>query len=347
MKKIFYLSAFCVLALAACTESFKKGDNGLYYKIIASGNGNKLTYGNYVQLHVKQIYGGTKDTIIGDSRDFMPRINILDSTTTPPEYFKILKQARNGDSIVLRTLVDSFYKNAPKEIPAFMKKGNYVYTCLKIINVFNLREQADSANKAEAKKNGPKMFAKQLEQIEKELINKNKAQLQIDDKIITDYLTKNNIKATKTKWGTYITTIVEGVGDKLSSADVANVKYTGQTLDSGKVFDSNIDPKFKHLEPYPVSIGHAEVMIGWLDALLQLKKGSKATIYIPSTLAYGIQGNPSAGINPNAILKFDIDVVSVNSEEELLAKQEEQQRILVETQKHISDSIQKLQPIKK
>ena len=324
MKQLIYLSAICILALSACTGSFKKGDEGLEYKIISSGSGKKIGYGNFMQIHIKQVYGGTKDTVMMDTRDYMPRIQVLDSVNTPLTYFKILSQLRKGDSLIIRLLTDSAFKTAKNEIPPFMKKGKYLYTYVKMVNFFETKEQADSANQAEALLAKPKIYKKQLEEIEKELAGK-KAQLDADSKLIEDYLAKNNIKASKTKWGTYVAVLTEGTGDKISNANMAMVNYTGRTLDSGKVFDSNIDPTFKHVVPYPVNLGDwGGVILGWKDALLQLKNGSKATIFIPSSLGYGAEGN-GAVIKPNQNLMFDIEVSEVAKSEEYDARQQAMQ----------------------
>ena len=48
---------------------------------------------------------------------------------------------------------------------------------------------------------------------------------------------------------------------------------------------------------------------GWKIGFQLLKKGSKATFYIPSGLGYGIQGNQS--IPSLAILVFDVELVDV------------------------------------
>lgn len=344
MKQLFYLSAICIVALSACTGSFKKGDDGLEYKIISSGSGKTIGYGNFMQIHIKQVYGGAKDTVLMDTHDFMPRIQLLDSVNTPIAYFKILKQLRKGDSLVIRLLTDSAFKNSQQGMPEFVKKGKYMYTYVTMVNIFETREQADSANKAETILAKPRIYKKQLEEIEKDLASK-KAQLDADSKIIEDYLAKNNIKAEKTKWGTYVAITTEGTGNKLSNDDVASVNYTGRTLDSGRVFDSNIDPKFNHVQPYDVNIGQlGSVIPGWTDALLQLKKGTKATVFIPSSLAYGVSGNGEA-IKPNANLVFDIEVINVSNEDEMAAKQKAQQEEMMkkmqEGQQQAADSIKK------
>jgi len=324
MKKFFYLSVFCVSALAACTGAFTKTKDGVEYKIISKGEGKTVGYGNYIQMHIKQIYNsGTKDTVLLDTREMMPRIQILDSVNTPLIYFQILSKMKKGDSLVLRTLTDSAFKRNMQEMPPFMKKGKYLYTLVKLVNIFETQQQADSASKAERIIAKPLMYKNQLVEIEKDLASK-KQQLDIDDKLIKDYLTKNNIKAERTKWGTYIAINTEGAGEKLSTDNIASIKYTGRTLDSGKVFDSNIDPKFQHVEPLEVNLGQfGGIILGFPDALLQMKKGTKATVYIPY------------------ILVFDMDVTEVTTEEEAIAKQQALQDKMIIEQKRVADSLQK------
>ena len=325
MKQFIYLSVICILALTACTNSFKKGDDGLEYKIISAGSGKKIGYGNYMQIHIKQVYSGTKDTVMMDTREYMSRIQVLDSQSTPAAYYKILSQLRKGDSLIIRLLTDSAFKNAQAEIPPFMKKGKYLYTHVKMVNIFETKEQADSANQAEAVAAKPRIYKKQLEEIEKDLAGK-KVQLDADSRLIEEYLAKNNIKAQKTKWGTYVAIVTEGTGDKLNTSNIASVNYTGRTLDSGRVFDSNTDPKISRgAGPLPVKLGEwGGVILGWTDALLQLKNGSKAMIFIPSSLGYGVNGN-GPGIKPNDNLIFDIEVVGVLTEAEFVARQQAMQ----------------------
>ena len=96
---------------------------------------------------------------------------------------------------------------------------------------------------------------------------------------------------------------IENAGDtaKITRRDVAQIKYTGR-LDDGTVFDSSDDAR---LSP-------AGVVPGFGEGLQMLGKGGKATLYIPGNLAYGVDGAPRAGIGPNAMLIFDIEVLDVN-----------------------------------
>lgn len=340
MKQFFYLSAFCILTLAACKGGFKKAGNGLEYKIISVGSGAKPVYGDYIQMHIKNIYNGTKDTVLGDTHESMPKIQMFDSARTPLEYFKIMSQLRIGDSVVIKVLTDSAFAKAPNGMPAFIKKGKFIYTHIKLVNIFKDMNAVDSANKAEYFRAKPIFFKKQLTDIETELA-KEKDQLAKDTKTIEDYLAKNNIKATKTKWGTYISTITEGTGEKITNDHIVTVNYTGKTLDSGKVFDSNVDPKFQHVQPYELNMNEVRgVILGWTDALLQLRKGSKAVIFIPSTLAYGKQGRDQS-IKPGDCLIFEMEIKDVTTEQAMLDKQEKMQQEMVEKERLRIDSLEK------
>lgn len=314
MKYFTYLLIVSLSTLAACTSPYKKAGDGFEYRVVSSANGKKLVYGNYLEFHITQMYKNDKeDTLLADSRDYMPRFKSFDSVTMPSAYLKMLSDAGVGDSLVLRIPIDSAYKQSSTQMPPFMHKGGFIYTTIKILNIFADRNSADSTERAQFKINGVKIYNKQLIKFE-EGIEKNKEQIAADSKRISTYLEKNNIKYIKGKWGTFIVIHDEGTGEKITHDDVVGVNYIGKTLDSGKIFDSNTDLKFDHLGTYEVTMSHLEsVMAGWMDALLQLKKGSTATIYIPSSLGYGKKGWPPA-IKTNENLVFDIEVKNVITE---------------------------------
>jgi len=298
-----------------------ESNSELEYKIVREGGTRSLAYGNYMQLHVKQVYSDISDTILIDTRETMPRTQIFDSVSTPIGYYNMIRQLKNGDSLVIRILAENAFKNSPVDMPSYLKTGRYLYTHVKLLNIFSTSEEADSANTAETIMAKPRMYQKQMAEVEKS-VAANKLQIEKDSKIISDYLARNNIKATKTAWGTYISIIKEGLGEKIDSTKIVKVNYTGRNLVSGKVFDSNTDPKFMHVNPLEVNMGEFGIIFGWIDALLHLKKGTKATIYVPSSLAYGESGNGER-IKPNENLIFNISVLDVFSEAEYMLKQKQ------------------------
>lgn len=94
-----------------------------------------------------------------------------------------------------------------------------------------------------------------------------------------------------------------GEGEAITDKDRVYVYYTGKFID-GTVFDSTKDR--------PASFTPRNVVPGFGEGLKLLKKGGKATFYIPGELGYGPQGQSGAGIGPNQMLIFDVEVVGVN-----------------------------------
>ena len=108
MRHFTCIMIFCALALAACTDPYESIDQGYEYKVISSGNGKKPVYGSSVEFHLRQMYkNGSADSLLGDTRDFMPRVLVLDSTNLPMAYIKALLAAGKADSVVVRISSDS------------------------------------------------------------------------------------------------------------------------------------------------------------------------------------------------------------------------------------------------
>ena len=88
-----------------------------------------------------------------------------------------------------------------------------------------------------------------------------------------------------------------------------SVNYTGMLTDSSK-FDSNVDPKFGHTEPFVTPIGVGRVIKGWDEGMVSMKVGGKRKLIIPYQLAYGEAGHPPV-IPAKATLIFDVELLSI------------------------------------
>jgi hypothetical protein len=64
------------------------------------------------------------------------------------------------------------------------------------------------------------------------------------------------------------------------------------------------------VQPFIFTVGEGQVIKGWDEGFLLLNRHSKATLYIPSTLAYGDRG-AGGSIGPNEVLIFDVEVVYI------------------------------------
>jgi len=126
-----------------------------------------------------------------------------------------------------------------------------------------------------------------------------------EDSLIANYIKSNNVKVKPTASGLYLMKNGNGMGKAIKNGSKVSVHYTGKLLD-GSVFDSSVDRG----EPISLVVGDGMVIPGWEEALLLLKGGDKATVLIPSKLAYGSRGSRNV-IPPYSPLIFDIEVVSV------------------------------------
>ena len=145
-----------------------------------------------------------------------------------------------------------------------------------------------------------------------------KALLVEEAKSIEAYLTKNNLKAQKTESGLYYVIEKEGTGEVTTPGTTMYVNYAGYLL-GGPLFDTswpelakanNMFSEERPYEPLPVNVGMGQVIPGWDEGLMLLKKGSKAKLIIPSPLGYGEAGAGEM-IPANSILVFDVEVTDV------------------------------------
>ena len=297
MKKISLgILAFLVAAiLYSCNSGgYKKLKGGLEFKIVSDGKGAKIQYGQVMKYYLTQKY---KDSVLKDTRNQPPMYQPLDTMQLDHEYYQVFKDARAGDSIVVRILVDSVMKSGPGMMPPQFKKGEYFFTIVKVVGVLKA-DQAQTDFKEEVRKF---QVADSIRSI---------GQLVKDDQLLQDYMTKNNIKGTKSDKGTYVQIETPGTGPNAQDGQILLVKYRGKTLD-GKTFDSNMDSTSRTKEPYTVVLGTSRVIKGWDDGLKMFNKGSKGKLLVPSVLAYGAAGSQSGIIGPNAELVFDIEVVDI------------------------------------
>ncbi|MEK7588841.1 MAG: FKBP-type peptidyl-prolyl cis-trans isomerase [Patescibacteria group bacterium] len=109
--------------------------------------------------------------------------------------------------------------------------------------------------------------------------------------------------------GVKITVIQEGNGKVAKIGDNVSMNYTGR-LEDGTVFDSNVDPKFNHVDPFVFTLGEGQVIKGWDVGVEGMKEGEKRTLVVAPEFGYGANG--VGGVIPgNATLVFDVELVEV------------------------------------
>lgn len=123
-----------------------------------------------------------------------------------------------------------------------------------------------------------------------------------DSIIIQKYLKKNKLNGQATIGGAYVVILDENktTDAYLTSRDTIQTMYVGKLLNKGNEFDRSLEGEY-----FTFVLGMGQVIRGWDEGFLKLKRGEKAIILIPSRLAYGTRGAGEA-IPPNAPLLFEV-----------------------------------------
>ena len=100
--------------------------------------------------------------------------------------------------------------------------------------------------------------------------------------------------------------IVEGSGPAAKTGDTVEVQYVGALFEDGTEFDSS----WTTGQPFTVTLGSGQVIEGWEEGLVGIRKGGRREIVIPSELGYGATGQPPT-IPPDAALIFIVDAEKV------------------------------------
>ena len=122
-------------------------------------------------------------------------------------------------------------------------------------------------------------------------------QLTADIQDIDDYLVSISQTATEDESGLRYAITEQGSGETPCLESNVTVAYTGVFMSNGNILD----------ESNGVQVKLNTLIKGWQIAFLKFNRGTKATLYIPSGLAYGSAGR--SGIPANANLIFFVELI--------------------------------------
>ncbi|MFN6945180.1 MAG: FKBP-type peptidyl-prolyl cis-trans isomerase [Cytophagaceae bacterium] len=291
MKKIT-LAILGVGLLASCNQQplvgdkspaeFSKTETGLAYQIHSEAPKKGIQMHDAIVFHMLMKSG---EMVLRDTyKEGMPLTMVLDEIPFKGSLEEGLMLISEGDSATFLVNADSLYtKSFGMAVPPEIKKGSAIQFDVLVEKVLG---------KDEVKKD------LEIEHLQIKLDNEN---------MINEYLRGNKIlDVERTSSGLYIASHKKGNGKKPEEGQMVAIHYTGKLL-NGKIFGSS-----RHSgEPLFFTLGKDEVLPGWEEGIMKLSEGSKATLIIPSHLAYGEEGADQL-IPPNSPLVYDVEVVKVN-----------------------------------
>ena len=284
---ILGLAASLTLFSCATTKKVKVKDvpftttkSGISYKILKDAKGDQYAKeGDFVSLHIQTIF---EDSLIFSSK----KERGGEPVTFPvaqPRFHGDLSEALTlltpGDSAIFLVPVDTL-KASKQTMQPWMKDGKSITYSIELVSI----KTADEALK------------------EKEAKAKESSSPQEDDEKLQQYFKKNGLNPQKRESGLYYLITQATDGEKPIPGQRVMVHYTGKLMD-GTIFDSS-----EGKDPLSFALGRGQVILGWDEGIGQLKKGEKATLFIPSYLAYGDR-SPSPKIPPHSILIFEVELV--------------------------------------
>jgi len=289
---ILGLAASLTLFSCATTKKAKVKDvpftttkSGISYKILKDAKGDQYAKeGDYVSLHIQTIF---EDSLIFSSKKDRGGEPVTFPVAQPRfngDLSEALTLLTPGDSAIFMVPVDTLKANKQTMQP-WMKEGKSITYAMELVSI------------------------KTAEQVKKEKEEKAKAATNPDDddKKLQQYFKKNNLSPQKKESGLYYLVTQSTNNEKPLSGQTVTVNYTGRLMD-GTLFDSNLLPEFNHVSPFKFVLGRGQVILGWDEGIALMKKGEKATLFIPSYLAYGDR-SPSPKIPPHSILIFEVELV--------------------------------------
>jgi len=136
-----------------------------------------------------------------------------------------------------------------------------------------------------------------------------KQMLERNKKKSEDFLAENKKKAgvITTASGLQYEVVTQGSGPVPKANDNVTVNYHGTLID-GTVFDSSVERK----KPAQFQIGTGRVIPAWDEALLMMPVGSKWKLYVPPALGYGENPRRGGKIEPNDLLIFEVELISID-----------------------------------
>ncbi|HLN53520.1 MAG TPA: FKBP-type peptidyl-prolyl cis-trans isomerase [Lentimicrobium sp.] len=284
------LIAIITIGVFGCSKhrGFKKTDDGLLYKIhVNSDDTTTLKTGMVLTLNLKY---SINDSVLFNSAESPKEFMIpLSEPTYKGDLYTGLAMLHPGDSATFISSADSFFLKTVR-MPS-MPDSNYIGKEI----IFDVKV----------------ISAKTQAQIEEEYKTKME-EAKANEKITLEAFLKNkNITVAPLPSGLYFIETKKGSGAKPKTGDYGKIHLIVMNMD-GDTLHSTYDRG----EPLLWEMGKDFDNKGVTEALSLMSKGSKATIIVPSSLAFGEQGRGEL-VPPYSTLYYELELTDIVTKAQL------------------------------
>ncbi|MDR1180657.1 MAG: FKBP-type peptidyl-prolyl cis-trans isomerase [Bacteroidales bacterium] len=273
----FLLALVGCLFFISCDKGYKgfeKAESGLYYKFYLENTTKHVPdYDEIISIFM---------TIQTENDSFVQEPKHITIVMQKPKFkgdiFDALALMHEGDSATFIINAKQYYdKYNYSQIPSFVKDDKtMLWFTIKVDSILSFEQYQT-------------------------IINNIRQENELKDML--SYMQQNNISASSSTSGLFYSETKAGTGNSPKPGQFCTVNYTGTLLD-GTLFDSSIGR-----EPFSFQLGAGQVIQGWEEGVAMMKKNGKATLIIPSHLAYGERS--MGNIPAYSPLVFEVELIDI------------------------------------
>ena len=294
LRSKFIFLFFISLFFSSCIKTkekflgFTKSETGLYYKLIAIGEGKyKPKKGEYLMLDLA--FKTENDSLFLDTKNQNSYGNLFYEVKEPSfnaSFEEGLMNMSEGDSmtfIVNSELLFTNYFNQP--LPLFLNKDSHVKVDVKLNKILSKEDYFN-----EQKKHKEQEDIRDVEEFNQ----------------IQKYVVTNQFHSIIQESGLFYITLKEGYGVIPDSGSTVQIKMTGSFI-NGKIFDKTFETT-----PFEFTLGDEfQVVWGLQEGIKLMKEGEKAKLILPSHLAFGEKGSSTGIVPPYTTIIYDVELIKV------------------------------------
>lgn len=278
---------------------YEKVEENLYIQYHENNDSGRVVQAGDV-VKMSMVYTTEDDSVLMDSRASGQDVQLqISEGAYQGDIMGAFIGMNAGDSASLIVSADSFFLKTAQmpELPEFIKPSSILKFTVKLKSIESMEELQAAQEKAQEGQRSAEMAEMQA------------------------YLDENNITETPTESGLIFISKKKGSGKQAEAGKVVKVHYEGKLLD-GTYFDTSVKEAAQEqglynegrepYAPFEFTLGQGQVIPGWDEGIAMMREGGKATLIIPSDLAYGANPKPGGPIKPFSTLVFEVELIEVS-----------------------------------